>query len=324
MSRDALAQQLGRQAHVADFGHAGVALGSAALQHQHRRRRRPRGRVVDARVVVLDVLEHHRAAAMLQQGGRGGRRLDAPRRRGARLPRSTRDAAVRLTAAGRAAGSRRGRQFGASRTFSPDRLAVHGRARRGRAGRPRAGAQHRRQAAGVVELLHQEARPTASGRRCSGHVAAERGPSRRGRAATPTRPAMRQQMDDGVGRAADRGVDADRVLERLARQELRQRAGPRATISTMRAARPSAPARSGARRRPGSPRCCGSATPSASAMQAMVEAVPMVMQVPARAGHAAPRPPGTRAASISPALTLLGELPDVGARADVAAAVACR
>jgi uncharacterized protein YfaT (DUF1175 family) len=73
---DALAQHLGRQRHVADLGHAGVALGAAVLQHQ------------DAGLVDVQAsssmrawksslfLEHHRAAGVLHQRRRGRAGLD--------------------------------------------------------------------------------------------------------------------------------------------------------------------------------------------------------------------------------------------------------
>ena len=139
-------------------------------------------------------------------------------------------------------------------------------------------AHHRRQAAGVVEVLHQEParRHQVDERR---HVAAERVPVvERQRHADAA--GDRQQMDDGVGRAADRAVDADRVLEGLARQDLRH-AHVLARPSRRCGGRPGAPARSGASRRPGSRRCRGSDRPSASTMTAIVEAVPMRCRCPA-------------------------------------------
>jgi hypothetical protein len=72
----ALAQQLGRQAHVADLGHAGVALGAAVLHHHDAAGVDVQVLVDDALLVVFQVLEHHGPAAVLEQGGRGRRRLE--------------------------------------------------------------------------------------------------------------------------------------------------------------------------------------------------------------------------------------------------------
>ncbi len=93
------------------------------------------------------------------------------------------------------------------------------------------------------------------------------------------RPAMRDQVDHRVGRAADRGVGADRVLERLARQDLRQR---EVLLRPSRrcAARPCARARCGARRPPGSRRCPAARCRAPRPCEAIVEAVPIVMQWP--------------------------------------------
>ena len=73
---DALLQHLGRQRHVADLGHAGVALGPAVLQHQDAVLVDVEVGVVDARVEVVAVLEHHRAAVVHHQRRRRGARLD--------------------------------------------------------------------------------------------------------------------------------------------------------------------------------------------------------------------------------------------------------
>jgi hypothetical protein len=85
---DALAQQLRRQAHVADLGHARIALRAAVLQHEHESGVDVEVGVDDACLVVFEVLEHDGAAAVLEQGGVAADGLStAPR--GARLPRST-------------------------------------------------------------------------------------------------------------------------------------------------------------------------------------------------------------------------------------------
>ena len=136
---------------------------------------------------------------------------------------------------------------------------------------------HGRNAAGVVEILHQK----ASG----GHqvddgldLAAQLVPVAQGKF-NPASSGDRQEMDDRVGRAADRAVHADRVLECLARENLGD-----AQIFVHHL--DDAPARqvSQVQRRAsaaGMAALCGRPRPSASTMQAMVEAVPMVMQWPA-------------------------------------------
>ena len=89
MSVTPVSQHLRRQAHVADFGHARVALRAAVLQHQHARRVDVEVWIVDARVVVLDVLEHDRAAAVLAAAAGDAADGFSTAPSGARLPRST-------------------------------------------------------------------------------------------------------------------------------------------------------------------------------------------------------------------------------------------
>ena len=93
------------------------------------------------------------------------------------------------------------------------------------------------------------------------------------------RPRDRDQVDDRVGRAADRGVDADRVLERLAREDLRQ---PQVLVRPSRrcAGPPCARARCAARRPPGSRRCPAGRRRAPRPCDAIVDAVPIVMQWP--------------------------------------------
>ena len=73
---DALPQHLRRQRHVADLGHARVALRAAVLQHQDAGLVDVEALVVDARVEVLDVLEDDGAAAVRHQRRRRRARLD--------------------------------------------------------------------------------------------------------------------------------------------------------------------------------------------------------------------------------------------------------
>ena len=71
----ALLEQLARQRHVAHFRHAGVTLGSATLEHQHRAGVDFELRIVDACPQILDGFEHHGTASMLEQRRTGGARL---------------------------------------------------------------------------------------------------------------------------------------------------------------------------------------------------------------------------------------------------------
>ena len=79
--------------------------------------------------------------------------------------------------------------------------------------------EHRRQPAGVVEVLHQVG---AGGlevdepRRARAQLVEERE-----RQLDPEPPRVGDQVDDRVGRAGDRVQRADRVLERLAREDVR-------------------------------------------------------------------------------------------------------
>ena len=110
-------------------------------------------------------------------------------------------------------------QHGASAMFSPMRLAVHG--ERLAVEHVLDLAHHRRQSARVVEIFHE-----VLARRLQVH---ETGQLRADLVPVlelerhADAPGNRQQVNDRVGRAADRGVHADRILERRARENLRQR-----------------------------------------------------------------------------------------------------
>ena len=73
---DALPQHLRRQRHVADLGHAGVALRAAVAQHHHAGLVDVEALVVDPGVELLDRVEHDGAAAVLHQRRRRRARLD--------------------------------------------------------------------------------------------------------------------------------------------------------------------------------------------------------------------------------------------------------
>ena len=139
---------------------------------------------------------------------------------GARLPRSTAMPASRLNGC-----VERGDDLAvpARRVLHvlPERLAVRpsahpcaaGRARRARAAPPAGRRRSRNPPSGTC--------PTASGRPGSATSRPSRSKSSSVES-TPTRPRDREQMHHGVGRAADGRERADRVLERGARQDLRQ------------------------------------------------------------------------------------------------------
>jgi hypothetical protein len=137
--------------------------------------------------------------------------------------------------------------------------------------------QHHRHAAGIAEILHQvlpdgmQLTSRGIGAPISKSVERQRHPD----------PAsQRQQMHHRVGRSAQRGIGEDRVLKAFARSGCRTGFRSSSTISTMR--RPVICA-SAMRRAStaGSAALVGRASPIASHRDAMVDAVPMVMQTPA-------------------------------------------
>ena len=177
---------------------------------------------------------------------------------GARLPRST--AMPPLAASGLSIG-RMTSVFQLRRVAAvlPDRLAVD----RHRVAVEQAGlaerADHRRQASRVVEVLHQEAarRLEIDQRR---HVAAVFVPVvQRQRHADAAGDG--EQMDHGVGRPADGAVDANGVLERGARQDLRD---PDVLPDQRRrcGGRRGGQARGGGNRRRAAPRCRAGQAPA--------------------------------------------------------------
>ena len=130
-------------------------------------------------------------------------------------------------------------------------------------------------------------------------------------------PGNGEQMHHRIGRAADGAVDADGVLEGLRRQNLRHAQILAHHLDDA----PTGHMRQHKRRDidGGNGGIEGRPMPSASTMLAMVEAVPMVMQWPAERDMQALG----RHEIVQRHLAgrhILAELPDIGARADVAAA----
>ena len=151
---DALAQDLGRQAHVADLGHAGIAARAAVLQHHDAGLVDIQRLVLDPGLVVVDILEHHGAAAVLHQGGRGGGGFQhrAIGRKVAFAPRRCRPIGSAAFSAGRITSSLWLRtSFTSSQTPPPETVSA---SLFRRPASPSALDDHG-QAAGVEELLHQ-------------------------------------------------------------------------------------------------------------------------------------------------------------------------
>ena len=214
---DPFLQDLGRQAQISDFGHARISLGAAVLEHHDRAFVDVQRRIVDALVIVFDGLEDDGAAPVTHQIGARRRRLEHGAI-GRQIAAQHGDAAAfrqRLVERADHLGVVIRRIGG----VLPDGLAVH---RRGVAVEQTGlakGAQHRRQAAGVIIVLHQE--PPRRHQIDDGrHIAPQPVPVvERKRNTDASR--QRQQMDDGVGRSADGAVDANGVLERFGGEDLR-------------------------------------------------------------------------------------------------------
>ena len=155
--------------------------------------------------------------------------------------------------AGRTGGSRRSSSIAAPRQFSPMRAC------RSRSARPRGSGRRcissvddRGHAAGAIIVLAEifAGRLQIDQQR---HLVARTSASRRCRARRPMWRAIAAQVDRRVGRAADRGVDDDRVEERLAGQDVARASGPPRTISTMRLPVSIGASPAGRDRAPGSP-----------------------------------------------------------------------
>ena len=195
----------------------GITLRAAALEHHDAVLVDVEILVVDARVQVFDALEHHRAALVLQQVRRRRRRLD-DRAIGREIAAQHRDAGAGLERLRErlddfAVPARRVGDVLAERlAVDRERLAVE---------HVLDLAHHRRQAARVVEIFHEElARglQVHEARQLRADLVPVLELERHADA-----PGDGQQVDDRVGRAADGGVHADRILERGARENFRQR-----------------------------------------------------------------------------------------------------
>ena len=209
-----------------DLRHAGVALGSAAAEHEHRVGVDVEVRVVDPSVEVLDGVEDQGPTAVAQQVRRGSCRLDE-RAVGGEVAAEHRDAGLGDRAAPTWAGSPR----------VPDR-SVFEVLDQGPAGdRDAAGSNRSRDLAQAPPTTRRrgENRPSGSGQPAAGPPAAARREPVRSKSSSArsiAEPAGdRQQVNHGVGRTADRGQRDDRVEEGAAvRNVLGRRSA--ATIST--------------------------------------------------------------------------------------------
>ena len=73
---NAFAQDFWGQRHIADFGHAGIAFGSAVFEHQDAVFVDVQVFVIDTGVEVVAALKHHSASGVRHQGRRCGTRFD--------------------------------------------------------------------------------------------------------------------------------------------------------------------------------------------------------------------------------------------------------
>ena len=230
------------------------------------------------------------------------------------------DAALRRSAALSSGRITSSFQFGASLTFSPDGLAVDGQ----RVAVEQAGlaerAHHRRQAAGVVEILHQEParrHQVDDGRARRGRA----GPSRRASRSTPRRPAIASRWMTALveppiaplTRMAFSKASRVRICDTRRSSLDHLDDAPAGHVRQHVAARIDGRDRG----------VVGQADAQRFDHQAMVEAVPMVMQWPAERDMPLSAAMKSSMRHLA-GLHVLGELPDVGARADVAGRGTCR
>ena len=259
MSRHALLEQLLRASGSGPTPACpGPPFGPAVPQHEHGVARRPRGRVVDPRCDVVDVLEDDRrgrgARKQLRRGGaqldHGARRGERARARTAMPPSGERGAASgEITSrSGTAAPaisspSVRPVTVSASRVQERRELVQHRAGCRRRGGGPRRGTRPRA----------ARSRSRACGRESSSKRSSVSG--------TPDAARDREQVDDRVGAAAERHQQPDRVVEARSAVTICDGRRPSRASSTARA-----PGRLGRATRPrvdrrGSPRCPGSDMP---------------------------------------------------------------
>ncbi len=173
--------------------------------------------VIDARVQIFDVLEHHGTAAVAQQVWRGSRRLDDRAIR-SEIAAQYRDARRRLEGLGK------GTDHGAI----PAGCLGNVFAQRASIGRARVQVEQRRdfahdgrQSTRVEKIFHEifaRGLQVDQTRQLRTQLIPILERQRHSDAAGD-----RQQVNDRVGRSADRGIHANGILERRAREDLRKR-----------------------------------------------------------------------------------------------------
>ena len=270
-------QQLRRDRKVTPFGHSRARRPGRHYAAPSRCRRRPRARDRRRAGEVVDVFEHDRRFPRGSAGAVGSGDLHH-RAVGAEVAAEHDQRASLVERVRRAGGSRLVDDLRRSRVEVLGERS--GRLRSSRRGRSEVAdlLEHRGQPARVVEVLHQmlagglEVRPATASSRTARRSSDEW-------QVDAEAAGVRDQVDDRVGRARDRMQRPDRVLEGLTRQDVR-----RPDVRARRARRSSRPAASAtcARRAStaGIAAAPGSVSPSASVTQAIVDAVPIVMQWP--------------------------------------------
>ena len=215
---DARAQNLGRQAHIADLGHAGIALGPAVFQDHDASLVDIQRLVVDLGLVVVDVFEHHGAAPVLHQRRRGGRGFQH-RALGHKIAFQHHD----TTGLGqRLVGGQDHVRVVVDHILDllPCGFTRYGQGVLMQQARLAQAFDDDGQAAGIKELFHQVfagRHQVDDGR----HVAAAAVPIFKGQVNADAA-GDGQKVDNGIGRAADGGIGADGVFKRLFLQNVRR------------------------------------------------------------------------------------------------------